>query len=79
MFVFSLDGLKLRDIDKGVMGRRHAFALFHVSGKNVYRDMKQVGAERILSRLSLYDPRFPRRSTLLRKTKTTRTPGKRCS
>ena len=42
MFVFSLEGLKLRDIDKGVMGRRHSFALFHVSGKNVYRDMKQV-------------------------------------
>lgn len=42
VFVFSLDGLKLRDIDKGVMGRRHSFALFHVSGKNVYRDMKQV-------------------------------------
>ena len=42
MFVFSLDGLKLRDIDKGVMGRKHSFALFHVSGKNVYRDMKQV-------------------------------------
>ena len=45
VFVFSLDGLKLRDMDKGVIGRRHSFALFHVSGRNVYRDMKQVSED----------------------------------
>ena len=42
VFVFSLDGLKLRDIDRGMMARRHSFALFHSSNRNIFRDFKQV-------------------------------------
>lgn len=41
IFVFGLDGLKVRDIDR-VVSRRHSFALFHSAGKNIYRDMKQL-------------------------------------
>lgn len=46
VFVFSLDGLKLRDIT-GLTARKHSFALFHVQGKNVFRDMRQVRVQAI--------------------------------
>ncbi|KAI1287638.1 Dynamin-2 [Halotydeus destructor] len=42
IFVFSLDGLKLRDGDKGIVARRHNFSLFYFNGRNVYKDLKQV-------------------------------------
>lgn len=41
-FVFALDGLKMRDIEKSFAGRKHGFSLVNVSGKNIYRDLKQV-------------------------------------
>jgi dynamin GTPase len=41
IFVFGLDGLKVRDIDR-VVGRRHSFALFQTQGRNIYRDHKQL-------------------------------------
>lgn len=67
--MFSLDGLKLRDIDKGLTGRKHSFALFHVSGKNVFRDMKQVSDAPVMGTISdTYDDhvctdRFHRRES----------------
>ena len=42
VFVFALDGLKLREADKGLMARRHTFALFYANGRNVFKDLKHV-------------------------------------
>merc|ERR1719419_1258820 len=39
-YMWSLDGLSLRDMDAGFMSRRHMFALFAADNRNVYRDYK---------------------------------------
>lgn len=42
IFVFGLEGLKLRDIAQGVMSRKHCFALFYGNNRNVFKEMKQI-------------------------------------
>ncbi|VDP56997.1 unnamed protein product [Schistosoma curassoni] len=41
-YVLLLDGLKIRDIETGFFGKKHAFALFYPDNHNVYKDYKQL-------------------------------------
>lgn len=41
-FVLSLDGIQLRDLEKGFISTKYGFALFHSDSRNVYKDYKQL-------------------------------------
>ena len=37
IYMLSLEGLKLRDVEQGLMSRRHAIGLFNPDKRNVYK------------------------------------------
>ena len=41
-YVLSLDGIRMRDLEKGFMTTKHGFALFSTEQRNVYKDYRFV-------------------------------------
>ncbi|XP_046691363.1 dynamin-2-like [Silurus meridionalis] len=41
-YMLPLDNLKIRDVAKGFMSSKHAFAIFNTEQRNVYKDLRQV-------------------------------------
>ena len=39
-YVLSLDGIRMRDLEKGFMTAKHGFALFSTEQRNVYKDYR---------------------------------------
>ena len=47
IFAITLDGLKLKNIEKGLLAKKITFALYHMSKSNIYKDLKQVNIPRL--------------------------------
>ena len=42
IFVLSIDGLRLKDVEAGFRARRYTFAIYHAQGRNIYKDWKML-------------------------------------
>ena len=41
-YMLPLEGLKLRDVEGGIFGKKFIFSIFNVEGKNVFKEYKQL-------------------------------------